>query len=230
MLYQETCASSPDDIFEERDQIYNESEYGPLYTNHHAIPRSNEKSIRSDLEKLGIPGNIVNIADSIYQNMDVGTKRGKRRKMLLFYCVFTAYNQENTTVEPIWLANICGLERSNISKALSMCSPVFSIVETTTTRFTAPKEYIPVYFDKLSEWLNFPDGALDDIYDITDEIMEKDPSLKDDKPQTVAAAILVYYMKIHGYTIDKEKYKTIFKRSDMTINKIKKKVIAAHNI
>lgn len=151
MLYQETHSTSPDDIFEERDQIYNGSEFGALYTDHHSIPRTNEKTIRSDLDKLGIPANIINIADSLYQNMDVGTKRGKRRKMLLFFCVFTAYNQENITVEPIWLANICGLERSNISKALSMCSPVSSVIDTPATRFTAPKEYIPVYFNKLSE-------------------------------------------------------------------------------
>ncbi len=219
---------SPDEIYEDRVQIYNGSEACPIYTDHHAIPRSNEKTIRTDLDKLSIPGNIINLADSIYQNMDVGTKRGKRRKMLLFFCAFTAYNQENTPVDPIWLANICGLERSSISKALSMCSPVYTNYETPMVRFT-PKDYIPVYFKKLSEWLTFPEGTLEDIYIMSDEIMAKDPVLNDEKPQTVAAAVLVFYMKMHGYSIDKENYKTIFRRSDMTINKIKKRVIKAYN-
>lgn len=219
-----------EEIYEDRDQIYTGSEYGSLYTDHHSIPRPNEKSIRTDIDKLGFPPDIVNIADSIYQDMDLGTKRGKRRKMLIFYCVFTAYNQENITVDPIWLANICGLERSNISKALSMCSPVLIGTETPAVKFTTSKSYIPVYFNKLREWINFPDTAIQEIYDISDEILEKDPTLNDEKPQTVAAAILVHYMKMHGYIIDKEKYKTIFKRSDMTINKIKKRIVAAYNL
>lgn len=219
---------SPDDIFEDRAYIYNGSEACPLYTDHHAIPRSNEKTIRPDLEKLNLPGNIINIADSIYQNMDVGTKRGKRRKMLLFFCAFTAYNQENIPVDPIWLVNICGLERSSISKALSMCSPVYTNYDTPMIRYT-PKDFIPGYYKKLSVWLHFPEGTIEDIYAKTDEIMEKDPTLNDEKPQTVAAAILVFYMKMHGYSIDKENYKTIFKMSDMTINKIKKRVIKAYN-
>ena len=219
---------SPDDIYEDRAHIYNGSESCPIYTDHHAIPRSNEKTIRPDLEKLGLPNNIVNVSDSIYQNMDVGTKRGKRRKMLIFFCSFSAYNRENIPVDPIWLANVCGLERSSISKALSMCSPVYVSRDTPMVHFT-PKDYIPGYFKKLEEWLDFPNGAIEDIYIMSNEIMKKDPSLNDEKPQTVAAAILVFYMKINGYTIDKEKYKTIFRRSDMTINKIKKTVIEAYN-
>lgn len=219
---------SPDDIYEDKIQIYNGSESCPIYTDHHAIPRTNEKTIRSDLDKLSIPGNIINLADSIYQNMDVGTKRGKRRKMLLFFCTFTAYNQENTPVDPTWLANMCGLERSSISKALSMCSPVYITCETNMRRFY-PKDYILDHYKKLSEWLTFPDGTLEDIYAMTAEIMEKDPKLNDEKPQTVAAAILVHFMKINGYSIDKENYKTIFRRSDMTINKIKTKIIKAYN-
>lgn len=220
---------SPDEVHEDKAYIYNGSESCPIYTNHHAIPRSNEKTIRPDLEKLGLPNNIVNSADSIYQDMSVGTKRGKRRKMLLFFCSFTAYNQENIPVDPIWLANICGLERSGISKALSMCSPVHTNFDAPLVRYT-PKNYIPLYFRKLNEeWITFPDGAIEDIYEMAEEVMSRDPDLNDEKPQTVAAAILVFYLQMHGYSIDKDKYKAIFGRSDMTINKIKKRVSKAYN-
>ena len=213
-----------DDVDYDRDKVAN----GTTYTNSHAIPKRNEKSIRMDLEKLNLPSNIVNIADEIYQNMSIGTKRGKRRKMLLFFCAFHAYNRENLPVDPVWLITVCGLDRSSISKSLSMCSPVYTSSETPMVRYN-PNQYIPVFFEKLSTWLTFPQGTLEDIYKMSDEIMEKDKTLQDEKPQTVAAAILVHYMKLHGYVIDKENYKTIFERSDMTINKIKKKVIAAYN-
>lgn len=225
----ETYDYNLDEINEDVDYFYTGSESCPIYTTHHAIPRSNEKTIRPDLEKLGLPTNIVNAADSVYQNMSVGTKRGKRRRMLVFFCSFTAYNQEDIPVDPIWLANICNLERSEISKALSMCSPAHSDFGSLSVRYS-PKNFIPTYFKKLNdEWVNFPEGALEEIYKMTDEVMENDPDLKDEKPQTVAAAILVYYLYRDGYSIDKDKYNSIFGRSDMTINKIKKKVSEAYN-
>lgn len=220
-------SSSPDN--EDKVYIYNGSESCPLYTKHHAIPRSNEKTIRPDLEKLGLPSNIINTADNIFQTMDVGTKRGKRRRMLLFYCSFTAYNQQNIPIDPFTLAKNCGLDRSGISKALSMCSPVQTNLSTPLVRYT-PLDYIPVYFDKLNEdWIEFPSGALDDIYKITKEVLSKDLDLSDEKPQTVAAAILVFYLQMNGFSIDKLKYQDIFGRSDMTINKIKKRISKAYN-
>lgn len=218
-----------DNIYEEdRVYVYNGSEANPIFTDHHSMPKSNERSIRSDLEKLNLPSNIVNIADRIYQDMDVGTKRGKRRKMLLFYCSFTAYNQENIPVDPIWLANICGIERSSISKALSMCSPVTTNSDNLIVQHH-PKDFILTFYEKLKQWVVFPENALDEIYDMMNDVLENDGSLVDEKPQTVAAAILVYYMKNNGYSIEKESYNTIFRRSDMTINKVKKKVIDAYN-
>lgn len=211
----------------DRDRIYNGSESGTVFTDHHAIPKRNEKSIRSDLEKLNsIPANIINVADSIYQKMDIGTKRGKRRKMLLFFCVFNAYNEEGTSVDAIWLAKVCGLERSSISKSLSLCSPVYT--DAPMVKHT-PRGAIPEQFERLSQLLKFHDGALEEIYQMTDEIMTADPSLGDEKPHTVSAAILVHYMKLHGYVLDKDNYEPAFKRSDMTINKVKKKVVAAYN-
>ena len=219
---------SPDDVYEDKAYIYNGSESCPIYTNHHAIPRSNEKTIRPDLEKLGLPNNIVNRADGIYQNMEVGTKRGKRRRMLLFFCAFTSYNEDKIPVDPLWLANICGLERSGISKALSMCSPAHTNYSAPLVRYT-PKNYIPIHFKKLKELIEFPEGAIEDIYAMTEEVMKREPDLYDEKPQTVAAAILVYYLWEHGTSIDKDKYKVIFGLSDMTINKIKKRVSKAYN-
>jgi len=218
-----------DEVCEDNAYFDTGSESCPVYTTHHAIPRANEKTIRHDLEKLNLPSNIVNIADGVYQNMTVGTKRGKRRRMLVFFCAFTAYNQENTPVDPIWLANICGLERSEISKALSMCSPVHTNFDAPVIKYT-PKNYIPIYFKKLNdEYIKFPDNAIEEIYDLTNEVLEKEPELLDEKPQTVAAAILVYFLFKSGYSIDKDKYSSIFGRSDMTINKIRKRISRCDN-
>ena len=118
-----------------------------------------------------------------------------------------------------------------------MCSPVYTNYVPPMVWFT-PNDYIPVYYKKLRLWLNFPEGTIDHIYIMADEIMKKDKilskkekrsSLKEEKPQTVAAAIIVYYMGTHNIVLDKDYYKTIFKKSEMTINKIKNRIIKAHN-
>ncbi len=219
-----------DDIYEDKSYIYTGSESCPIYTKHHAIPRSGERTIRPYLVKLGLPTNIINSACKIHQNMNVGTRRGKRLRMLIFFCTFTAYSKESITVDPVKLAKICNIERSSISKSLSMCSTVNTQYTTPLVRYT-PRNYIPIYYKKLNDvYISFPDEALENIYVMTDEIMNKDPDLKDEKPQTVAAAILVFYLQINGYTIEKTKYNSIFNRSDMTINKIKKRVKTAYNI
>jgi transcription initiation factor TFIIIB Brf1 subunit/transcription initiation factor TFIIB len=217
---------------EDYDGVYEDTAYiqrSNVYTTHHAIPRSGERTIRPDLVKLGLPVNIINEASNIYQQMTVGTKRGNCRKMLLFFCAFSAHNKLKIPVDPTRLANMCGLDRSSISKSLSMYSSVHTEYETPLVHHH-PTEYIPKYYEKLASIpITFPSGALEHIKSITDEVLERDSELLEEKPQTVAAAILVFYLQINGCTLDKSKYRSIFGRSDMTINKIKKKVSKAYN-
>lgn len=220
---------SPEDgIYEDRAYCYNGQEAHPLFTTHHAIPRNTERTIRPDLDKLGLPQDIVNEASNIYQNMKAGTKRGKKRKQLIFFCVSSAYNTKGIPEDPNRLAEICGIDSSDISKSHSMCSSIRTNYEAPLVRYM-PNDFVNLYFDKLSHHISFPEGALEDIYVMTADVMECDPDLSDEKPQTVAAAILVFYLSIHGASIEKSKYKSIFGRSDMTINKIKNKVSAAYN-
>ena len=222
--------SSPNEEYQiDVPYIYNGSESCPIFTKQHTLQRVSEKSIKADLKKIGLSSDIISSANNIYKNMSIGTKRGKRRRMLIFFCVFNAYVENNITVDPISLAKKCGLDKSGISKALSMCSPVNSVSESPLVNHTA-NNYIKVFYDKLNQnWIDFPADSLDHINDMTDYILESDPELMDEKPQTVAAAVLVFYMQLNGYCLNKEKYKGIFGISDMTINKLKKRINRAYN-
>lgn len=219
---------SQEDSYIDSQVIYRGTETCPIYTKHHAIPRTNEKTIRHDLEKLGLPPDIINDADEIHRNMSLGTKRGKKRKMLLFFCAFTAYYNRGIAIDPTWLANLCELSRSCISKAMSMCSSVNTNYDVPLMKHH-PSEFVEGYFNSMKGNIEFPDSALDDIYEIIEEVMEKDEELHEQKPQSVAAAVFVMYLWNNGYTIEKSQYKPIFGHSDMTINKIKKMVFKAYN-
>lgn len=220
--------SPEDSIYEDVAFIYKGTEQNPLYTDHHSIPKSNRQTIRPDLENMDLPNDIINKADDIFEKMKAGTKRGNKRKQLIFCCTFTAYNELGIPIDPIKLAGMCEIKPSDITKALSMCSSAKTSYVTPLVRYD-PKDFIEGYYEKLSKHLTFTDDALDDIYRMTEEIMETDSDLSDEKPQIVAGAILVFYLNLQGYNIEKDKCKTIFGRSDMTINKVKNKVSEAYN-
>lgn len=207
--------------YNETHQFYDGTDVQPEYSNHHAISRKHEKTIRPDLEKLDFPLDIINTASDIYKAVDPGTKRGKRRRQLIFACVYRAHRELGMAVIPVRLAEVCGIERSDITKALAM---IPSDVENST-----PAEYIKTHFNTLQKHLRFPDDTLDHLLDMTHIIVENAPDLLDEKPQNVAAAILVFYLKNNGVTINKKMYKEIFGCSDMTLNKLRNPITDAYN-
>lgn len=203
----------------------------PIYTTHHSLPRNKQKTIRDELEQLTLPIDIINTADKIYKQMNAGTRRNQKRKQMIFQCVRDAYDQHNIPRDPKELADICGISYSGITKASSICSPG-QTYRSPVIVYT-PMQYIPDTFRRLDECLNeqlqFPDDILENITQIADEVVNADPLLLDEKPQIVAASIVLYYLETHGVKIDRKKYAKIFKSSDMTINKLKKQVDAAYN-
>ena len=227
------CSYDEDDYenyFEDRQRIFNGSEPNPEFTKTHVLTKSKEKSLKSDLKNLGFPQEIVVQADEIFSQMDSGLKRGTRRRQLIFFCVHAAYNTLRIPEDPSNLANMCGITTSEISKAFSMCSP-------SKTKYKAPivhwepKDYLKFYYKKILELniINFNDKVLEEVESICSEVMGKNKELKDEKPQTVAAAVLVFYLGLYGCGIDSKKYNEIFSKSSMTILKIKNKVALAYN-
>jgi transcription initiation factor TFIIIB Brf1 subunit/transcription initiation factor TFIIB len=215
---------------EDKPHICDGSNGGSLFTKHHSMPKDDKKTIRSDLEKLPLPDSIIGKAEEVFQKMTkIGTKRSKRRKRLIFFCIHSAYDELGIPVEPNHLANICGIERCDISKSMSMCAQANTDYDAPLVNRT-PQGYIKGYFKKLNEeGMTFEDEALDCIYDLMDEVLELDAELYEEKPPTVAAAILVFYLELENYVIDKSKYKSIFGVSDMTVNKIKNRIKRVYN-
>ena len=227
------CSYDEDDYenyFQDREHVCNGSEQHPEFTKNHVLTKSKDKSLKADLQNAGFPSEIVVKADEIFSQMDSGLKRGNRRKQLMFFCVHAAYNTLRIPEDPTNLASMCGITTSEISKAFSMCSPSKTNYKPPCINWQ-PEDYLKFYYKKIMELdiISFHDDVLDDIKGICEEVMEKNRELKDEKPQTVAAAVLVFYLQLHGCAVDVNKYKEIFNRSSMTIAKIKNKVAVAYN-
>jgi len=219
-----------ENYYADTQHCYDGTEQHPEFTKRHSLPKNMDKSIKQELKKIGFPVNIIAKADEIFNKLEAGTKRGKRRRQMMFFCVKTAYNALGIPEDPNKLAKMCGITRADISKAQSMCAP-------TKTSYKAPiicyepSDFLNIYYQKIQDLniINFSDGTFYEIKEICEEVMEKDEELYDEKPQTVAAAVIVFYLSIHGLTIEKKRYKEIFGASDMTVNKLRNRVAYAYN-
>lgn len=227
------CSYDEDDYenyFEDRQHICNGSEQHPEYTKQHTLSKAKEKTLKGDLKLAGFPSEIIVKADEVFSKMNSGCKRGDRKNQQMFFCAHTAYNLLRIPMDPADIASMCGIAPSEISKAFSMCSPSKTGYQAPTVDWV-PKDYIKYYYQKIInlDIMEFDENVLSYIEMMCDEIMEKDKKLEDEKPQTVGSAIMVYYLQINGYAVDVNKYSDIFGRSQMTIQKIKKKVEEAYN-
>lgn len=217
--------------FEDKQRVYNGTEENPEFSNRHVLSKPKEKSIKSHLKAAGFPPEIVMKADEIFSQMKTGLKRGERTKQLMFYCVQCAYNEMRIPEDPNRLAAICGIKSSEISKAYSMCSPSKVGFKPKCVDWK-PEDYLKLYFKKIADLdiISFDEEVLEEVKKICEEVMEKSLELKHEKPQAVAAAVLVFYLHLHNCTLDKKKYVEIFNKSDMSILKVKAKVATAYNV
>ena len=148
----------------------------------------------------------------------------------MYFCVQNAYNLLGVPEDPSKLASMCGISNSEMMKANSMCSPSKTNYKPMLVRWE-PKDFLPTFYQKLVdlEIIPYSENTFADIGQICKEVMDKNTDLNEEKPQTVAAAILVFYLSLHGRAIEKKRYNEIFGRSDMTIMKIKNKVSQIYN-
>lgn len=182
-----------------------------------------DKSIMQDMADFYIADHIKEKANDIYTKLEISTKRGGRRKKVIFFCLFNAHRELNIPCDPRVLANAVGIESNDISKAFSMCSPIETGYYPRNKRFTY-MDFIPIYYHLTGlSTLN-----LSDVEELGREISEKHSSIWDELPQTVAAAILMYYMEINGVTCTFDFSKTV-NRSEMTLVQMKKQIESIHN-
>lgn len=222
LKFQDMIDDISDDSDEESDNIdspYIYSNHSSEYTNCHVVPKLSQRTILQDLEKIDIPDIVKKESERIFQELKTSTKRGRRRKKLLFYCIFNAYNLLGKPQDPKIIAELVGISPTEITKSFSMCSESQTKYRPPTV-FHSPVDFIPQYLKDVG----LDDGCLDAVTDLADRILNKEPELKENYPQVVAAGILLYYMTINGVEVNKKEYAKIIRRSEMTISKMFKRI------
>lgn len=194
------------------------------YTSNHSIPRHNDRSILKELEELRLPDDIKARADQIYQEMENGTRRGTRRKQLVFYCTYQAYHDGGYRKDPYEIARLVGIATGDVTKAISTYSDR-RVGAKKVTEYS-PVEFIPQY----CEALNLAHECKQKILTFAAGILRKDPDLLDRTPRAVAAGIIMYYLTvIAGAVVDVKQFAKSVLMSEVTVNKSCKSIMEVDN-
>lgn len=152
-------------------------------------------------------------------------RRGKIRNQLLFYCVYCAHLELSRLVDPSQLGKKFGLTQGEVQRCDSIFSPLqtgYRPPDITTT----PQGYLPTYCQELK----LSDDVVTSIMHLAATILEKDPSLMQDNPQTVASGLLRYYLIANGIETDGiATIATVTGRSSATMDTMYKRIATIDN-
>jgi hypothetical protein len=203
---------------EDEDGKHGYSEWG------HVVNRSS-RTIIPDLKNFTFPDDIKNRADLIYNQMAHRVRRGKIRNQLLFWCVYQAYRELGRQADPIGLGAKFGLNQGDVSK----CDSIFSELQTgyrPPASTTSPIQYLPDYCARLGIQ---HDGIMQ-IMTLAGQVLQKEPALFQDNPQTVAAGILRYFIVTNGITVDDPTLiAKVTNRSNVTIDNMYRRISTIDN-
>lgn len=220
------------------DHIYDEAIYDDIQTfevvlggahrhNSSMNYRISEKSIVSDLNSLNVPEDVKKEAARI--SMERKARKDSRRKMLVFWCVFHAYNNLEDPQDPKILANIVGISPEQIQKAIKLFDKDEEIL------IVSPLHFVKNHLISLTNDPNFSNENKeiinqhkDNIMEFAEKICDSDKEVLENFPQVLAAAIIQYYIFKNNLAINDKLYFNILTklagRSKITINKIVKEL------
>lgn len=172
-----------------------------------------EPSILKDMTNLPYSDNVKQCANSIFVRFTNNkTYRSQRRLRLIFYCIYSAHKELDLDVNPAEVAKIVGIDPRNCSKALSLFSEVQTGYRPPQTSST-PQHFLSGYCTKL----NIKDEETKTIIALADNILRKEPNLREKSPQKIAAGVLKYWMNTSGIKMSDEQYAEVVMQSSTTI-------------
>ena len=188
------------------------------------IPSQEHEKFRNlvqDLKALDFPDEIKKQANQIFMSMNCPTKRSKKRKLLLFFCIYSAYMELGIPQIPNIIAKKVSISPSEVSKAMALFSesqtgyhPPYMLI--------TPLHYLPEYCTKLG----FTNPTKELVYDMAKKIMDKDRTLVEESPQKISAGIIQFFMVMNGIQFKKREFAKMFGFSEVTINNIFKRIVS----
>ena len=172
-----------------------------------------DKGIRKDLEKLNLPTQVINLADSYYFEVTQGEiKRGNLRKGIVFACVFEAYKDINKLQLPDQLRKLFCIDKKNGSRGITY---FFRNKKKTERQYITAEHFIP----KICEKFNFTPEAVEEVLELYRHLKTKNQSLDHSYPQSVSSGCVFYMLKKKNVDITGVQFGKIVDLSSITVLK-----------
>jgi hypothetical protein len=171
------------------------------------------KTIREQIRGYDIPETVKLKALEIYDILEnfVGTCRSSVRNQLLYFLIHNAYVELGEPPIQTEIIKMVNIDPSSISKALKLFSfprtPYHVGMDTTTVQVLIPHH---------ARVLAMREDVIQDMVKESAKWSEN-PELKRKPTIVVTAAVLKYYMDIHGYAIEWSQITEQFKRTKIVI-------------
>lgn len=187
--------------------------------------RPRESTLLSEIASFQLPDNVRIQAQEVARRLKLPIRRGKKRRQLLFYCLYSAYAELNIVQDPVTIALMVGIERSQIGRALSL----FSEAQTgyaPPMHIASAVDFVPRY----AEQMGLQAHIIGDLVSIAQAVIERDSELAESYPQKVAAAIVSYYLSLNNlFSVSSSNLTLLSGFSEPTIKSVVKRVAAVHN-
>lgn len=175
-----------------------------------------EKTISKDVAGMNFSETIVSSANDIYMEVTKGQiYRGGSRKAIIFACIFHAYKLSGNHQTPDNLIRTFGLSRKSGLKGMKIVNvnlPKDSKIHDTKI---SPRHII---CDIMSKFLTTPPQK-DEVCKIYDLIFNRSSKLNRARPQSVASAVIYYWICKNDIKISLSEFANITNLSELTIKK-----------
>ena len=180
-----------------------------------------EKSIEKDVENMHFSQSIITKANELYMQCTKGQiYRGGSRKAVIFACIFHAYKLAHNHQTPDNLIQMFGLTRKSGLKGLKIVNvniPKDSEIHDTVI---TSKHIMNEIMDKFST----SSSQKNEVYDLYDKIKNRSSKLNRARPQSVAAAVIYYWICKNKIDIKLGDFASATQLSELTISKNTKEV------
>jgi len=185
--------------------------------------KSPEKGIKKELERLGFPPDICELADELYMMITNGEiKRSDLRKGIQFSCVFEAYKIKKRPKTPDDLqGKFFGLDRKIMSQGITYyrlrCPRAYFQYEDISA-----KHFIPTIM-KMKQF-NCSDEHVGHVVQLYEMIKDSCSVLNRSNPQSTTKALIYYYFRRKGCLISASRFGRIVGLSDIIVIRLSSEI------
>lgn len=208
----EECGQQLDEHLLE-EQYYHSATNNPR----HNMRREVERSLYPDLIAKGFPQNIIERANIYYTRMiEDSIYRSRNRISIVFVSVLRAYEDIGEPVNANELAKRFDLDKKGVSKGLLLFSSIFK--NELSKNHIKPIDLAP----RILSDIGIKDYGvyINDLKMIYRIASENSMDIKKAIPQTVAAGLVFYYLRLKNHPIAKSDYAKIVKLTEITFTNV----------